>query len=306
MYTDLMGKRRLKVGLHTHTTLSDGLKTPDEVIEIYKALGYDAIALTDHWVYSPGDMTRNDILLLPGCEYNVGGIKSEQGVYHIVGIGMPEDPKLSHDAIVTPESAPAEQARTVIHAIRKAGGMAIFAHPAWSLNTPAQIIEAGDADAMEIYNSVSDWEMSTRPYAGLLTDMIAAVGHYPPLIATDDTHYYTGEEGRGFIMLDADAVDAAGGGVAGIIHAVKNKDFYASQGPELHVIRVDENTFKVICSPCAKIAFLSNIVWTKGRMHRGENLTEATYTVVSGETFIRVEITDKDGRMAWSSAIPLK
>ena len=31
MFTDLTGKKRLKLGLHTHTTLSDGSKTPAEV-----------------------------------------------------------------------------------------------------------------------------------------------------------------------------------------------------------------------------------------------------------------------------------
>ena len=34
MFTDLTGKTRLKIGLHTHTTLSDGHKTPEEVAEI--------------------------------------------------------------------------------------------------------------------------------------------------------------------------------------------------------------------------------------------------------------------------------
>ena len=44
MFTDLTGKTRLKIGLHTHTTLSDGHKTPEEAAAVYKAAGYDAIA----------------------------------------------------------------------------------------------------------------------------------------------------------------------------------------------------------------------------------------------------------------------
>ncbi len=305
MYTDLLGKRRLKVGLHIHTTRSDGHKTPEEALDIYQALGYDAIAITDHWVYTPADMNRTGTQLLSGCEYNVGGNQAQNGVYHIVGVGMTEEPDLDPTAVLRPEIPSHEQARAVIRGIRAAGGMAIFAHPAWSLNTPAQILAVGDTDALEIYNSVSDWGMSDRPYSGLLVDMVAAVGYQPPLIATDDTHYYTGEEGRGFIMVDADAVEAAGGGMPGIIRAVKNGDFYATQGPELHVIRTGEKNFKVICSPCQKIAFLSNVVWTKGRIHRGDGLTEATYTVAPGETFVRVEITDKNGLAAWSAIYPL-
>ena len=46
MFTDIHGTRRLKLGFHTHTTRSDGKKTPEEVARIYKEAGYDAIALT--------------------------------------------------------------------------------------------------------------------------------------------------------------------------------------------------------------------------------------------------------------------
>ena len=39
MTKDLFGTNRLKINLHTHTTLSDGAKTPKEVAEIYKKSG---------------------------------------------------------------------------------------------------------------------------------------------------------------------------------------------------------------------------------------------------------------------------
>jgi hypothetical protein len=38
----------LKGNLHAHTTLSDGLLAPQELISIYRDLGYDFIAITDH------------------------------------------------------------------------------------------------------------------------------------------------------------------------------------------------------------------------------------------------------------------
>jgi histidinol phosphatase-like PHP family hydrolase len=49
MYTDIFGNKRYKVNLHTHTTLSDGHRTPEEVAQIYAEQGYDAVAFTDHW-----------------------------------------------------------------------------------------------------------------------------------------------------------------------------------------------------------------------------------------------------------------
>lgn len=306
MYTDMNGKRRLKIGLHTHTTQSDGHKTPEEAIGIYTALGYDAIALTDHWTYTPAHMTREGLKLLSGCEYNIGGNNGSEGVYHIVGIGMTQDPGIDNAEMNRNDVPVAERARAIIQAIREAGGMAIFAHPAWSLNTPEQILAVGDFDALEIYNSVSEAGMSDRPYSGLLVDMIAGAGCCPPLVATDDTHYYAGEEGRGFIMVEFDAVEAAGGGVPGLMQAIKDNRFYASQGPEIHLTREDDKTLRLTCSPCEKIVFMSNIVWTRGRVTRGEALTEATYTLHPGDTFVRAEVTDKDGRCAWSHIIKIQ
>ena len=46
----MTGKRRLKIGLHTHTTLSDGHRTPEEVAAIYKEAGYDAMVYAGQYV----------------------------------------------------------------------------------------------------------------------------------------------------------------------------------------------------------------------------------------------------------------
>ena len=48
MFRDMFGNNRMKINLHTHTTQSDGRRTPEEAAKIYKDAGYDAIALTDH------------------------------------------------------------------------------------------------------------------------------------------------------------------------------------------------------------------------------------------------------------------
>ena len=40
--------RFYKVNMHSHTTLSDGRTTPEEVKEAYKAAGYAAVAYTEH------------------------------------------------------------------------------------------------------------------------------------------------------------------------------------------------------------------------------------------------------------------
>ena len=300
MFTDLTGKRRLKVGLHTHTTLSDGHKTPEEVAAIYKAAGYDAIALTDHWVYGAGGEI-DGLTILSGCEYNVGGVDEWTGVhetYHIVGVGMTCDPAIPEDYIRNHDGRIRDRVRDIVRLIREAGGLAVLAHPAWSLNTSEQILGCGDFDATEIYNSVSDWGMSDRPYSGIIVDQIASYGMFLPLLATDDTHYYDGDECRGWVAVEADAAEELG-----LVEALRQGLFYATQGPEVHLKRISPTAVKLTCSPAVKIAFLSNSVWSAGRMVRGEDLTEATYEFKRHEIFVRAEVTDACGRVGYSNIL---
>ncbi len=303
MYIDIHGTRRLKINLHTHTTLSDGYKTPEECAAIYRTAGYDAIAITDHWVYTPAGEI-DGLPIISGCEYHISGPDHEGGVYevyHIVAIGCETEPALSRALAETEAPGVRNRARIIIDAIHEAGGLAVLAHPAWSLNTPDQMQALEGYDATEIYNSVSDWGMSDRPYSGLLIDEAAMAGRIVPLLATDDTHYYDGDECRGFIMAEADAVEEFG-----LVETIRRKRFYASNAPEIHLERIAENKVRLTCSPAVKIAFLSNGVWTDGRMVRGEHLTEAIYRIKPQETYLRAEVTDASGRMAYSNIIRLR
>ena len=302
MFTDLTGKRRLKVGLHTHTTRSDGHRTPEETAAIYKAAGYDAIALTDHWLYGSGG-ELSGLPILSGCEYNVDGVDEWTGVtevYHVVGVGMTRDPEIPDDYLRNHDGHIRDRVRDMVDRIRRAGGLAVLAHPAWSLNTSEQILGCADFDATEIYNSVSDWGMSDRPYSGVIVDQIATYGLHLPLLATDDTHYYDGDQCRGWVAVEADAVEELG-----MVEALRRGRFYATMGPEVHLERVSPTTVKLTCTPAVKIAFLSNAVWTAGRMVRGDGLTEATYELKRHETYIRAEVTDAEGRVGFSNIISL-
>ncbi len=302
MFTDLTGRRRLKLNLHAHTTLSDGHKTPEEAAAMYQAAGYDAIALTDHWRYGSGG-ELSGLTILSGCEYNVMGVDAPEGimeVYHIVAVGTRHEPAIPKSYMTDQGPGIRARVRAIIAAIRAAGGLAVLAHPAWSLNTPEQMLGIGDFDATEIYNSVSDWGMSDRPYSGLILDEVACYGLYRPLLATDDTHYYNGDHARGAVMVEADAVERVG-----MVEALRAGCFYATQGPEVHLERVSDTQVALRCSPAVKIAFLSNMVWASGRMVRGSNLTEATYTIKPDDRFLRVEVTDSDGRVGYSNILPL-
>ncbi len=286
MYTDLVGKQRYKVNLHMHTTLSDGKVSPVDAVHKYRDAGYDAVALTDHWFFGSGSEI-DGMTILPGAEYNVPGNDACTGVYHIVGIGMSRAPSVTKHM----------SAQELIDRIHEANGVAILAHPAWSLNAPEQIMKLRGVDATEIYNTVSGTHHSRRPDSSLIVDMLGCMGRYYPLIAADDAHYYDGaDECRSWIMVEADSGEAAD-----LMRGIRRGNFYATQGPEVHLY-ADGDGYTVKCSPVAEIVFLSNLTWSP-RVFAGEGITEAHYVPRENERFLRVQVKDADGKMAWSNIL---
>ena len=291
MYLDMFGNTRCKVGLHTHTTRSDGRATPEESAARYKAEGYDAIAMTDHWNYHGQDLISG-LKIISGCEYNVGSNNTIDDVMHIVGIGMTADPGIDR---VTASR------QDVIDAIHEKGGLAILAHPAWSLNTPQDALALSGFDDVEIYNTVSEKGQSSRPYSGYFVDLLANMGVAYPLIAADDTHMYGGvDDCKAWVMVhcDDDSLES-------VLAGIRRGDFYATQGPEVHVRREGDRLI-ADCSPCVTIDFLSNSSWVPDKMTRGSGLTHAEYQIKGWEKWVRVEVSDEQGRFAWSSVIMLE
>jgi len=291
MIKDMFGNARYKVALHMHTTLSDGALSPEDAAKRYKEAGFDVIAITDHWKYGEGGELAG-LKVLSGCEYNLGRADTSVDVMHIVGAGMTRDPLLKKDSCTRQE---------VIDAIKECGGIAILAHPAWSLNTPAHALELNGFDATEIYNTVSDVGQSERPYSGYFVDLLANEGVAYPLIATDDVHYYNGEDDCVSYIMVSSASDSR----EDILDAIRRGDFYATQGPELHVRR-DGDMLIADCSECVKIDFFSNSAWCPDKIIRGEALTHAEYKIKDFEKWVRVEVKNKDGKFAWSNIFWVK
>ncbi len=287
MLIDQNGQRWFKGNLHTHTTITDGTRSPEDVITLYAAAGYDFLALTDHWHVSEAD-SREGLLLLSGCEYDVGS-DPRQGIFHIVGIGMEHKPDIVRNQQIS--------AQWFIDQITAAGGLPILAHPAWSLETPEQISRLHGLAAVEIYNSVSDLPHNARPYSGLLIDMLASSGMILPCVAADDSHFYDGEETKSYIMVRSPACTRKD-----LLAAIRRGDYYATQGPQID-LKIKENTAEVTCSPADRIVFYSDAVWTGSRSFSGCGITSAVYPLQKNEHFVRVEVIDDQGRTAWSSPI---
>ena len=282
----------LKGNLHMHTGRSDGRMAYEEAVARYERGGYDFIAVTDHWRVSERGRTPGGMLLLPGCEYDVGR-STAQGVYHIVGVGMERAPALQ-------KGMDGLSPQRIVDAIRAAGGEAILAHPAWSLNSPERVREIRGLAGTEIYNATSGFPRNARPYSGLFVDRLAALGTLLPCIAADDTHMYEDDLMRGYIMVRAQERTQEA-----VMAAIRAGDFYATQGPEIH-LTVEGGVARVTCSPASHVVFYSDAIWNDERATHGEGITKASCRLLPHETFVRAEVIDSAGRAAYSSPVAVR
>ena len=278
-----------KGNTHAHTRVSDGAVAPEECMRQYKEAGYDFLAITDHWkVGSRGDY--HGMLVLPGVEYD---FTFPSQVLHLVCLF--EEAK-DADGIVRGMNH-----MDVIERVNAAGGLVIAAHPAWSLNTPDFLSNLDGVGIAEVYNTVSG-EPFNGPRAnseGIL-DVTAANGKLFNLAAADDSHYYRGEQCVAFTVVQAEELTAGA-----ILAALRRGSFYASQGPEFRSLEWNGEELAIETSPVSRISVISNRCWVKDRCIEGEGLTERVYRVQPGETFLRVQITDANGKKAWSNPVPV-
>ena len=281
-------KKYYKGNLHAHTTCSDGWQTPEEVIAAYAEKGYDFVALTDHWVVG-GERHENGVLVLPGVEYD---FTFPGQVLHVVAI-LP-------DAECVKGICRGADHREVIDVINRCGGLAVAAHPAWSLNTPDFLASLDGCSATEVYNSMSGfpWNPARGNSTGILDVTASNTGKLFNFVAADDSHWYQGEQGMSWTMLQADEMT-----VPSVLEALCAGRFYASQGPEFLDVELTDTQMIVRTTPVSGCMFVSNVPWVTGRCRAGEGMTEFVYDIQPGDRFLRCEIVDAEGRRAWTSPV---
>ncbi|MBN1401612.1 MAG: CehA/McbA family metallohydrolase [Anaerolineae bacterium] len=277
-----------KGNLHTHTTQSDGLFTPDQAIAWYREHGYDFIAVTDHWVFTQGQTfaPSTQFITLSGAELHGPG-------YHMLALG----------SFALPDEATGDSAQAIADAIGRQGGLAYIAHPYWMGQTSADIGQIGGLAGVEVFNSVCEM-MDGLGYASVQWDELLASGLRLTGLAVDDVHWRHGAQGQGFVMVRAPQLEEQA-----ILEALRSGHFYASTGPTLSDLRVVAGSdggpaLQVRCSPCQSITFYA----AASHGHRfkaaaGEWLDGAVWPIRAEQVYLRVECRDAMGHTAWSNPV---
>ena len=208
--------------------------------------------------------------------------------------------------VISRSSTPQE----TIDEILKRGGAAIFAHPAWSMNTWEMMASLHNYTMTEIYNSVSASPRNCRPYSGDVIDKLALRGYFPRLGATDDTHFWLGEQTRSFIYVNLHKNEL---NRENLCKAMIDGEFYASQGPRFscRLEKVGNGCeFVVDCEPedkVERVTIFTNRPWENERSvlrTPGDPVTEARFRLEKGTTFVRAEVYAGENT-GWGQIFPI-
>ena len=314
--------RFYKANLHCHTTVSDGMKTPAEIKALYQANGYSIVAFTDHDVLIPHpELKSEDFLPLNGFEAEIEQPGSadwaNRNQCHLCFIALdPENITMPfyhrtryiwgnaeryRDQVRFDESQPDhireyshECVSGMIRMGREAGFFVTYNHPSWSREHYPDYIGYQGMNAMEIMNYGCCCE-GYLDYNPRVYDDFLRAGRKLYAIATDDNHGRIPDECGGWTMIKADRLD-----YKAITSALENGHFYASWGPEIHSLWVEDHKIHITCSPAARIT--ATYRSRSSRMVSGEGLTEASFPLAPEYGYIRITVTDALGRCADTNA----
>lgn len=284
--------------LHTHSTLSDGLRTPEEVCRFYAEAGYDFLSLTDHFMEQFGwpiadtaAFTTGAFATIPGAELHPPRDRMELGrEWHLVAVGLPADFAPARDEETGPDLAARAMA---------AGAWVAAAHPRWFAMTEADMLALGPVHAIEIFNASCADDNDTAESSALLDQKLCR-GRRVQACATDDAHFVpnTRDRAAGWVMVRAERNEPDA-----LLAALKAGDYYSSTGPEILGLEVvPGERVRVRCSPAERVFLIGGPARYASVGELG--ITEAVFDL-SGwvSPFARVVVRDAAGRKAWSNPV---
>ncbi len=281
-----------KGNLHTHSTNSDGLYSPEQVIEFYRSRGYHFLSFTEHRNLTPASRIADDFQVISGVEIDATDPKA--GYYHMIGLGMKALPSYNFGEVVPMN----ETARL----IREQGGKSFLCHPYWSCQMSKDLIGLEGCFGVEIWNGACEaWDCKGLSVVHW-EDMLNAGMHLWGL-ATDDCHWWAGRQdaGLGWVWVKAAELSEEA-----ILEALEQGYFYASSGPTMEDIRLENDEITVRCSPVKAIDIIGSGLFRSRRelAAPGKTITEAKLSGdMSTIKYIRVACLDFEGNWAWSNPI---
>lgn len=282
--------------LHSHSTMSDGNLTPEQICNLYRAEGYDFLALTYHFmerynfpITDTLPYRTDSFTTLLGAELHTGC--TELGnLWHILAVGLPAD---------FAPYAEGETGGEVAKRALESGAFVAAAHPAWYGLTEGDIRSLGNIHAIEIFNGTAS-DDNDKPNSVYLLDLMLMRGCAYNACATDDTHCNPNRNdvGRGWVLVKSENLEPLA-----LLSALKAGAYYSSTGPQIHDIEINDEQIRVACSPASRV-FVTGHKATKAYAS-GNGLREAVIDLkpLGDSPFLRITVRDDKGGRAWANPI---
>ena len=301
-----------KANLHAHSTVSDGRLTPAQLKELYKAQGYSVLAFTDHeLLVDHSDLDDDEFLTITSMEY---AFIEKDDYFQSRTIELNLFAKDQHNTAQICYD-PSFEKKYTIECIQKVideananGFLVSLNHPSYSMESPEFFGQLDGLFAMEIYNHISFVAGGVFDYNPAMYENMLRRGKSLYCIAADDCHSDSPDSAvncdryGGFVMIKAKRLE-----YGEIISALERGDFYASQGPIIDELYVNDKKVYIKCSPAKYIAMntehrpFGGIQIAKD----GDYLTEAVFDLPDGQSYMRFDIIDERGRHANTRAYAL-
>jgi len=282
--------------LHTHSTRSDGRKSPANVCACYRRKGYDFISVTDHFIESyDWPLTDTTVHRTEGFTTIIGAeLHAPQtslgDKWHILAVGLPLDFSPTRKGETGPQLA---------QRASKAGAYVAVAHPAWYDLTDEDVLSVKGAKAIEIINTTCGEHNGKGDSSGYL-DRLLSQGHRFHAIATDDAHFAPSrrDDGQNWIMVRAKRLEPKA-----LLAALHKGHFYSSQGPQILDVKLTRGHKKltVHCSAIRAVRLCGHGA-TSAYINSKTDLTKVDLDVSSFRgTYGRLTVVDIRGRKAWTN-----
>ena len=317
-------KNQYKANMHCHSNLSDGTKTPEELKEMYKAQGYSVLAITDHeYLVDHSDLDDKDFITLTAYEsfarnrdenkptrveahlnlYSKDQHNTTMVCYNENETYVPEEKrpfvKYYGDRTDDIKGHSVSYVNHIISQAKKHGFFVSYNHPQWSLENIKDAEQYVGFDSLEIYNHVS-YLVGFDENNEQLYEYLVSKGYNVGVHAGDDNHNKNNIQDSfgGFTYIMADNLE-----YGEIISALESHEYYASTGPQIHFVGIENGVVTVKCDNVKSICISNNTRRRKRFISTdGNGINIATHLLDSSSTYFRVTIEDFNGNKAYTRA----
>lgn len=313
---------------HTHTLNSDGDTPAAEVVRWYRTHGYHFLFVTDH-EYITEVAPLNQLYAAPIRFLTISGQEVTQrtadaahpdGVRqaHVNALGITEVIRPLGERNIANQSIASTYSRN-IREIRRQNGIAQVNHPnfRWSVKLE-EMAGLQDSTLLEIWNGHSDVNNlggadssgSAYPSHEAVWDSLLTRGKTIWGVADDDSHHFKPEDadnpdltrpGRGWIMVRADTLTRDA-----IVNAIRRGDFYSTTGITLTKYTATRAAIELEIAPRADSRYRIEFVGRGGRVLHTATGLRARYAPKADDGYVRVRLSDSNGRHAWTQPVILR